>query len=137
VQPTKGTYRLNVDSTRAASIRAVHSRHRRLDLHRSGRRRPPPGDPDDPALDATGTAPAGQAFTIPITADATAVTVQVSYDDGTTWHRVPVNSHGLEALSTPRSGTRHRRLRVDEVRATGRHRHPHTRPSAHAYRIGS
>ncbi len=107
-EPTPGAYRLNVDSTRAASFGL--STHVTADwtftnpaatAHLTTVRMAP-------ALDATGTAPAGQDFTIPITANATAVTVQVSYDDGTTWQPATVARTGagtfratIHHLATP------------------------------------
>jgi subtilisin family serine protease len=93
-QPTPGIYRLNVDSARAASFGlSTHVTadwtftHPAAAAHLTAVRMAP-------ALDATGTAPAGQSFTIPITADATAVTLQVSYDDGTTWQPATVTRTG-------------------------------------------
>jgi hypothetical protein len=93
-QPSPGSYRLSVDSTRAASFGlSTHVTaewtftHPAAAAHLTAVRMAP-------ALDATGTAPAGRAFTIPISTDATAVTLQVSYNDGTTWQPATVTRTG-------------------------------------------
>ena len=93
-QPTKGSYRLEVDSTRAASFEL--STHVTADWTFTDPAAVAhlPAIRMAPALDATGSAPAGTAFTIPITADATAVTVRASYDDGATWLPAPVTRTG-------------------------------------------
>ncbi|MEV6691606.1 S8 family serine peptidase [Micromonospora sp. NPDC051196] len=94
VAPVPGSYRLNVESTRAASF-GLSTRvtadwtftqpraAARLTAIRMA-----------PALDSTGTAPAGRSFTIPISTDATSVTVRVSHDDGTTWQPATVTRTG-------------------------------------------
>ncbi|GAA0318480.1 S8 family serine peptidase [Actinoallomurus spadix] len=135
-QPTAGAYRLNVDSTRAASFGL--STHVTADwtftdpaaaAHLTAIRMAP-------ALDATGTAPAGRAFTVPIIAAATAVTMQVSYDDGATWQSATVTRTGTGAF---RATIRHPAasgyvsLKVHATGGTA----TLTETIAHAYRIGS
>ncbi|WP_430781645.1 hypothetical protein [Actinoplanes sp. G11-F43] len=59
-----------------------------------------------PPVDLTGTAPAGRAVRIPVRLDqqiasrVRAVTVEVSYDDGSTWRRVPVTGSGTHRTVT-------------------------------------
>ncbi|WP_301328924.1 S8 family peptidase [Goodfellowiella coeruleoviolacea] len=55
-----------------------------------------------PTLDAANTAPAGVRFDVPVSVQGTARlrTVEVSYDDGATWKRVPV-VHGTAKLVHP------------------------------------
>jgi len=108
VRPAPGTYRLNVDSTRAASFGLsthVTADWTFTDPAAAGRL---PAVRMAPALDATGTAPAGRDLTIPITADATAVTLEVSHDDGTTWQPAPVTRTGTgtfrATVHTPPTG---------------------------------
>jgi subtilisin family serine protease len=98
VQPAAGTYRLNVDATRAASF--TLSTHVTADWTFTDPAAVAhlPAIRMAPALDASGTAPAGRTLTIPITADATAVTLQVSYDDGATWRAAPVTRTGTGAF---------------------------------------
>ena len=98
-QPTPGTYRLDVDSARAASFGL--STHVTADWTFTDPAAAAhlPAVRMAPSLDATGTAPAGQALTIPIAADATAVTLEVSTDDGTTWQPAPVAREGAGTFS--------------------------------------
>ena len=134
-QPGKGTYRLNVDSTRAASFEL--STHVTADWTFTDPAAAAhlPAIRMAPALDATGSAPAGKAFTIPITADATAVTVQVSYDNGVSWRPATVTCTG--------KGTFDAKLRHPaaagfvslKVQATGGTA-TLTETITHAYRIG-
>jgi hypothetical protein len=94
VRPEPGTYRLHVEATRAASFglsTQVTADWTFTDPAAAGRL---PAVRMAPALDATGAAPAGRDLTIPITADATAVTLEVSHDDGATWQRVKVSRTG-------------------------------------------
>jgi subtilisin family serine protease len=93
-KPEAGTWRLTVDATRAASFGL--STHVTADWTFT--------DPDAaahlpavrmaPDLDAGGTAPAGRDLTMPITADAASVTLEVSSDDGSTWHPASVTRTG-------------------------------------------
>ncbi len=62
-----------------------------------------------PALDAANSAPAGRPFLVPmLLEDETGsyarprrLTVEASYDEGTTWHRVPVLLNLVAALHHP------------------------------------
>jgi hypothetical protein len=135
-QPTAGTYRLDVDSTRAASFGL--STHVTADWTFTH-----PADAAHltavrmaPALNATGTAPAGKAFTIPITADATAVTLQVSYDDGTTWQPATVTCIGTGTFRATIHHPAAPGYVSLKVRATGGTASL-TETIVHAYRIGS
>jgi hypothetical protein len=134
--PGKGSYRLVVDSTRAASFEL--STHVSADwtftdpavaAHLPAIRM-------TPVLDATGTAPAGRAFTIPITADATAVTTQVSYDDGATWRPVPVTRTAPGAFAATLAHPAAAGFVSLKVRATGGTA-TLAETITHAYRIGS
>ncbi|HST84509.1 MAG TPA: S8 family serine peptidase [Kineosporiaceae bacterium] len=133
-QPTKGTYRLEVDARRAASFGLsthVTADWTFTDPAAAGRL---PAIRMAPALDATGTAPAGRAFTIPITADATAVTVQASYDDGATWQRANVTRTGkgtFDATLTHPATTGFVALKVQATGGTA----SLTETITHAYRI--
>lgn len=89
-----------------------------------------------PALDAAGTAPAGQAFTIPMTADATAVTLEVSYDDGTTWQPATVTRTGTGTFSAAVEDPATPGYASVKVHATGGTAAV-TETVVHAYRIGS
>jgi subtilisin family serine protease len=103
-RPVPGTYRLNVDSTRAAEFGL--STHVTADWTFTDPAAAAhlPAVRMAPALDATGTAPAGRDLTIPIAADATAVTLEVSYDDGATWRPARVTRSGI---GTFRATVRH------------------------------
>ena len=98
-RPAPGGYRLNVDSTRAASFGL--STHVTADWTFTDPAAAAhlPAIRMAPDLDATGTAPAGRDLTVPITADATAVTLEVSYDDGATWQPARVNRTGTGTFS--------------------------------------
>lgn len=63
-----------------------------------------------PALDNTNTAPAGRRFTVPVTVQpqpgsaagpARTLRVDVSYDDGATWLRAPLDRSGAAVLHHP------------------------------------
>ncbi|WP_431727805.1 S8 family serine peptidase [Verrucosispora sp. TAA-831] len=98
VRPAPGDYRLHVESTRAASfglstrVTADWTFTRPATASRLMAVRMAPG------LDATGTAPAGRSFTIPISVDADSVGLRVSYDDGVTWRPAPVVRTGAGAF---------------------------------------
>jgi hypothetical protein len=136
VRPTRGTYRLTVDSTRAASFEL--STHVRADWTFTDPAAAAhlPAIRMAPALDATGAAPPGRAFTIPVTADATAVTVQVSYDDGVTWRHATVTRTGTGTFDARVMHPAVAGFVSLKVRATGSTA-TLTETITHAYRIGS
>ncbi|MFD0973301.1 S8 family serine peptidase [Plantactinospora endophytica] len=115
VPPATADYRVEAIATRGAPT-TLSTRVEAAWMFRSGH---VPGDTPvrlplhvlrfSPALDGYNVAPAGRRFTVPVsvqaqpgsvTAPIRSVTVDVSYDDGVTWHRATVAGSGADRQVT-------------------------------------
>jgi hypothetical protein len=112
VPPGEGTYRLQIDADRDApatlstrtsvawTFRSAHTIHTPLPLSVIR---------FSPQLDSLNTAPTGRPYAVPVTVTpqpnstatpSTTLTVNVSYDDGTTWQPAPLNQVGDHTVAT-------------------------------------
>ncbi|MFC6018417.1 hypothetical protein ACFP2T_19670 [Plantactinospora solaniradicis] len=135
VPPETADYRLEVADTRSAG--ELTTRLSAAWTFRSGHaggdgpvRLPLSAVRFTPALDADNAAPAGRAFNLPVTVEGqpgappartTKLTVEISYDDGTTWSKASLQAApaGWTAMVRHPAGARFASLRATAADATG------------------
>ncbi|WP_460405006.1 S8 family serine peptidase [Actinophytocola sediminis] len=112
-----GDYRLTTEATRAAAFdltTSISAEWTFRSSHVDGERALPLNTVRFlPRLDAAGAAPAGRPALVPVQVrdergvldHPVRLTVEASYDEGTSWHRVPVSSRQVAVLEHPAGAT--------------------------------